>query len=132
MITYIRCKNTNSCGYDGISSNMLKNALSNTLCQQLCTFINAMFTFKHIPSNFSTSIIVPLIKNKNIKKFLVSNFRPLSISNAFAQIFEKIILDRTPQLLETDTNQFGYKKRIWYFNNTAVVHFIRTNSLTQR
>jgi hypothetical protein len=91
-----------------------------------------MFTFKHIPSNFSTSIIVPLIKNKNIKKFLVSNFRPLSISNAFAQIFEKIILDRTPQLLETDTNQFGYKKRIWYFNNTAVVHFIRTNSLTQR
>jgi hypothetical protein len=103
-------KSTNSCGFDGLSSNMLKNASSNILCQQLCILLNAILTYKHIPSNFNTTIIVPLIKNKTIKKFLASNFRPLSISNPFAQIFERIILDRSPLLLETDSNQFGYKK----------------------
>jgi hypothetical protein len=75
IVDYItQMKNSNSCGFDGVSANMVKNALSKPLCKQLMCLLKAII--EHIPPNFNTTIIGPLIKNKSIKKFLVSNFPP--------------------------------------------------------
>ena len=37
--------------------------------------------------------------------------RPISISNCFAQIFEKIVLLNSPMLRKTSKNQFGFKQK---------------------
>ena len=36
--------------------------------------------------------------------------RPISISNTLSQIFERIILNQIPSILNTHNNQFGYKR----------------------
>ena len=39
-----------------------------------------------------------------------NNIRPISISNCFSQIFEKVILQKSPLLLKMHKNQFGFKR----------------------
>jgi hypothetical protein len=64
------------------------------------------------PDNFNTSIIVPIKKNKHIRTFEVNNLRPISVSNCLSQIFERIILNKSPLLRRTNDLQFGYKNNI--------------------
>jgi len=43
------------------------------------------------------------------KAFEINNYRPVAISNCFSQIFERIILKLSPNLLKSEENQFGFK-----------------------
>jgi hypothetical protein len=65
-----------------------------------------------LPENINTSIIVPIKKNRKIKTFELNNLRPISISNSLSQIFEKVILYKSPELLKKNNLQFGYKSQI--------------------
>jgi hypothetical protein len=74
-----------------------------------CFLLNLMFTYGLIPQHFNTSLILPIIKDKANKKFDSNNYRPLSISNFVAQLFESIILDSNSNLKNSNPNQFGFK-----------------------
>jgi hypothetical protein len=59
---------------------------------------------------FQMSLIInPIIKDNKKKAFEINNFRPVSISNCIAQIFERIILKLSPNLQISEDNQFGFK-----------------------
>ena len=104
-------KNSNSLGFDKLSTNMIKNAI-NVLSHYITKLINMILAKNIIPNGFNHCIIVPIKKNKNIKNFDCDNFRPLSVSNVFAQILEAVILKKTPNLDKINNNQFGFRNKL--------------------
>ena len=61
-----------------------------------------------MPSLLNRSIM----KDKNKKQFDANNFRPISVSNVFAQILEKVIFESCNNLLNTSNRQFGFKQNM--------------------
>ena len=102
-------KGSNSSGWDGISSNMLKYGKSDSLIDLIKNLMNAIIRSGHIPLNFNRSIIHPVIKDSHKKTFDPNNYRPISVSNCLAQIFERFILSKSPKLQSTAETQFGFK-----------------------
>ena len=102
-------KASNSCGYDGVNANMVKNGKSPLLIYLIKNLINAIISSGHIPDAFNRTIIKPILKDKNKKVFDPNNYRPISISNCIAQIFERVILKLSPNLQATADAQFGFK-----------------------
>ena len=105
-------KNSNSKGFDGLSNNMIKNVGSELIINKIKTLINAILYSGLIPKHFNRSVIIPIIKDKQKKKFDVNNYRPISVSNVFAQLLEKIILMNCPILKESSDRQYGFKEAL--------------------
>ncbi len=74
--------------------------------------INAILGTEYAPKLLNRSIITPIIKDKCKKEFDTNNFRPISVSNIFAQILEKVILENCSNLLKTSNLQFGFKQQM--------------------
>ena len=85
-------KPSNCFGWDGVNTNMIKNGKSNSLVYLIKSLINAIKCSGFIPNEFNRTIIKLIIKDNKKKTFDINNFRPVSISNFFAQIFERVIL----------------------------------------
>lgn len=64
-----------------------------------------------MPDKLNISIIRPILKDLNKPSDDVSNLRPISISNCFAQILEKILAHKCSALTESHKNQFGFKPK---------------------
>ena len=121
-------KPTNARGYDGVSTNMIKYCESHILIVMIRKLINAIFRNGYFPKYFNRSIIVPIIKNQKIKKFDTSNYRPLSVSNVLAQIFERIILMKNSKLNDSNINQFGFIRGISCIQPISIVNKIISQS----
>jgi hypothetical protein len=89
---------SNSHGWDGVCSNMVKNGNSYSLIRLLKSLFNSIICSGFIPTDFNRVIINPIIKDNKKKAFEINNYRPVSISNCFSQIFERIILKLLPQI----------------------------------
>ena len=76
----------------------------------LTLFFNHLVESNNIPSLLNVSIIKPILKDNKKDSNDINNIRPISISNCFAQILEKLIILSSPQMLKTHKNQFGFKK----------------------
>ena len=78
-------------GYDGVSSHMLLNCLSERV--YYCLFMFFQYILKHaiIPLDFNVLLIRPILKDRRKPTYDVRNLRPISISNVFSQIFERIL-----------------------------------------
>ena len=90
---------------------MLKKCNSYALENVLLAFYNLILSNKKLPKHFNTSIISPIIKDPKKDLNDVNNIRPISISNSLSQIFEKLILFKSPKLTKTNNNQFGFKSK---------------------
>ena len=97
-------KNSHVKGFDKISYNMIKNALSPNVEEFILTFFNKIMELMKIPKNFNVSIIKPILKDQEKSTEDNNNIRPISISNCFSQIFEKLILLKSPKLAITKRN----------------------------
>lgn len=98
------------CGFDGLSSHMLLNCKTERMLN--CLLVFYLYIFKHavIPTDFNVSLVRPIIKDRNKPSDDVKNLRPISISNVFSQIFERLLLANMPDLHSTHRNQFGFKR----------------------
>ena len=56
-------------------------------------------------------VLVPIIKNKCGKINSKDNYRPIALASIVSKLIETIILNRVTDVLETNDNQFGFKKR---------------------
>ena len=75
---------SNSHGWDGVCSNMVKNGNSYSLIRILNSLFNSIICSGFIPNEFNRVIINPIIKDNKKKAFEINNFRPVSISNCIA------------------------------------------------
>ena len=56
-------------------------------------------------------VLVPVIKDKAGKISSKDNYRPIALASVFSKMIEVIILARIEIFLDTNPNQFGFKKK---------------------
>lgn len=104
-------KNNSSPGIDGISSKIVKK-FHVYILDPLKHIINLIFKTGVIPNHFKTTVVTPIHKAGN--KTRINNYRPISLINTFAKIFEKCLKDRLIKFLDANNilskNQFGFTR----------------------
>jgi hypothetical protein len=113
VIAAINDLRNNSCpGPDGLPNWFVKN-ISCFLAQPLSCLFNVFVRTGFCPVEWKKSIVLPLFKGKGLAS-QVNNYRPISLINCFAKVFEKIIYNRMVLHLESNSLfsavQFGFTK----------------------
>lgn len=70
---------------------------------------NMMIKYVYTPSDFNTSLLTPIPKKGTL--MTPSDYRPISVSNVYAIISEKLILTKINFDEMISKNQFGYKRK---------------------
>ncbi|CAF0783661.1 unnamed protein product [Brachionus calyciflorus] len=86
--------NGKSSGFSGVSNEMLKYSGSNFVTKILKTLFEKMVNYQTMPYHFNVSILKKIIKDKKKPNDDISNLRPVAISDAYANIFETLILKK--------------------------------------
>ena len=92
---------------DGISLSMLLNCDLNFISPTVLYLFSFISHYGVISDESSITHIVPMIKDRNKPTNKINNLRSILISNTLAQIFERILLNKMPELNQTHQNQFG-------------------------
>ena len=104
-------KENSSPGHDQITSKLIKKFHINILTP-LVHIINLIFQSGEIPEQFKISIVSPIYKNGN--KNHITNYRPISLINTTAKVFEKCLKVRLNEyLMKGDIpsgNQYDFKQ----------------------
>ena len=83
-------------------------------CDDLSIHLSMLFSslLVHgaVTDDFSVSTMVPIPKLKCITSS--SNYRAITLSSIFAKLFDRILLDRYSNIVNTSHLQFGFKKNI--------------------
>ena len=98
-----------SCGLDGIYAEHLKYA-SDKLIPLLSLCFSGMFVHGILPNSLMSVVLVPIIKNKCGSINSKENYRPIALASIVSKVLERIILNRIENVLNTNANQFGFKK----------------------
>lgn len=127
-------KNKNSCGYDEVSTNVIKFCINN-IVSPLTYLINLSFDTGVFPQILKKAIVKPL--HKKSSKSEMTNYRPIALLSIYSKIFEKAMYNRVTKFLEKynilNDSQFGYRdgrntvqgifrlvRRLWdAFNNRS-------------
>ena len=73
---------------DGLSNRILKE-LSHKLSSPLCSLFNKSLSLGKFPSPYKDANVTPVHKKGDLS--LVSNYRPISLLNSVAKLFEKLV-----------------------------------------
>lgn len=123
----IRLKNKKSSGRDGISSYMIKQ-YPNFFAKLLVPLYNKSLAQGIHPNILKEAIVVPVYKNG--EKYLVKNYRPISIISTISKIFEACVKEKMGNYLEYIKffcdNQYGFMKG----KSTDTALFKHTSQIT--
>jgi len=100
--------NNKKSGISGISNEHLKYGSCDELVVVLKQLFETMINTGIFPENFNISVITPLIKDKNILDD-PNVTRPISVSDAITNLFEKIMLKLIDAQKADKDEQFGFK-----------------------
>ena len=81
-------KSDKASGPDGLSNRILKE-LSHELSSPLCSLFNKSSSLGKFPSPYKDANVPPVHKKGDLS--LVSNYRPISLLNSVAKLFEKLV-----------------------------------------
>jgi len=102
-------KSNSAPGSDGITVQTIKEC-HNCFLKPLVHIFNLIYRTGVVPSSFKTSIITPIYKSG--KQNNISNYRPISLINNFAKLFEKTLKLRLVNFIKLNNimsaNQFGF------------------------
>ena len=100
----------NSCGFDGISSKLIK-IIEPAIIKSLTTLINQVLNTGIFPDELKIAKVVPIFKKDDPTLF--KNYRPISLLPTIAKVIEKIIFSQLSSYFN-DTkllydNQYGFR-----------------------
>ena len=82
----------------------------------LCVLFNVMLTHGIVPTLFSSSIIVPILKDKHGDNSDINNYRAITLSPCtlygISKLFEKCLLTKFGHLLTVSPLQYGLQKKL--------------------
>lgn len=104
-------KNTNSSGFDDISTKIIKSCLPYIIFP-LQHLINLSFKEGKFPEVLKTSVIKPVYKKGN--KNNMDNYRPIALLSIFSKMLEKCLVNRMYRFFHKfkvlSPHQFGFRK----------------------
>jgi hypothetical protein len=103
-----KLKNNKASGNDNICNEMLKNAKCDKLTKILSNIYEDIINHGVTLENFNISLISP-IEKKDSNNTSPEDFRPISVSNVFSNIYEMLILNQITDIFTFNNKQFGYK-----------------------
>jgi hypothetical protein len=115
-------KNNKAIGWAGVSNEMLKYAKCVELSKLLSKVYEIIINTGFIPTFFNISILKPLIKDEMKSSKDKSNQRPLSISDVFSSVLEKLINHFVKQQHVDHVKEFGFKSKSSCLNATFVIN----------
>ena len=80
--------NKNSCGFDGISTIVMKS-IKNVILKPLTLIINQIINTGVFPNKLKIAKIIPIFKKDD--RTLFTNYRPISLLPIFSKVIEKVI-----------------------------------------
>ena len=80
--------NKNSCGFDGISTIVMKS-IKNVILKPLTLIINQIINTGVFPNKLKIAKITPIFKKDD--RTLFTNYRPISLLPIFSKVIEKVI-----------------------------------------
>jgi hypothetical protein len=106
-------KNSKSPGADRIHNTLIKN-LPSVGIKYIKFLITACMIHTYFPDNWKNAKVVPIHKTGKDKK-LPSSYRPISLLNTLSKIFEKVLLRRINQHLDSNNilpiEQHGFRQK---------------------
>ena len=115
-------KTKDSCGYDDISSRILKISAP-CIASPLTYIFNKILILGVFPDRMKYSVIKPLHKKGSTKE--LGNYRPISLFTAFSKVLEKLIYKRLYSYLDKNRilskDQFGFRKTLSTSSATDVL-----------
>ena len=101
-----------SCGYDGISTKLLKTCKLE-ICTPLTLIINQRLSTGIFPDSLKIAKVIPLYKKGD--KALLDNYRPISILPSISKIFERIIFNQINDHFTSHdlyyNGQYGFREK---------------------
>jgi len=99
-----------ACGIDYVSAEMLRYGDIHELTVVLRHMFNTIVSTGHVPDDFNISVVTPIPKKG--EQHTPGDFRPISVSSVFANIFERLLLSKMDRVVTgISNNQFGYRHR---------------------
>ena len=92
---------------------LMSNAIINAppiVFSILCFIVNAIISHGHVPQQWLSGTIFPLLKSANLDKSQPSSYRPITLSSLFGKVLDLLILDRYYDYFYSCDLQFGFKK----------------------
>ena len=100
-------KNSNACGYDEISNNLIKKCKF-TLCNPLACIINLSFQNGIFPNRFKLAVVLPFYKKGDHNDY--ANYRAINLPS-LSKLFELSVKDQsTKQSNILSPTQHGFTK----------------------
>lgn len=119
----LNLKNKNSKGYDNISNILLKK-LVNSVNIPLAVIFNKSIETGVFPQLMKYAEVIPIHKGK--EKYMISNYRPISLLPAVSKVLEKITYKRIYDFLSLNDilyqSQYGFRKN--HSTVDAIIQFI--------
>ena len=107
-----KLKQSNSCGFDNISSRLLK-AIIDDIAPILSHIFNRSLATGKVPSQLKIAKVTPIFKSGDNKTF--SNYRPISILPSISKILEKIMYVRLHDFITLNNilspHQYGFRAK---------------------
>ena len=82
-----------------------------TLFDRLQTLFNKMLTHGHVPQQFQSGAIIPIVKDRQGDLGDMHNYRGITIAPILSKIFEYALQTMFQPYLSTSNYQFGFKKK---------------------
>ena len=100
-----------SAGHDLISTHLLKE-ISLLIAEPLSLIINQSLCSGIFPSKLKIAKVIPL--HKKNEKYLLDNYRPISLLPSISKVFERIVYNQLYSYLTTNgilfKSQYGFRK----------------------
>ena len=101
---------------------------------QLSILFNGMLKSGHVPPDFGTGIIIPLIKNTDGNAASKDNYRGITLSPVLSKLFELILILKFGKYLNSSDLQFAFKPKVGcsnaIFTLKSVVKYYAQNGST--
>ena len=116
---FFSLKSNKSPGYDGISSNIVKNCF-HSISSPLKHIFNLSIQKGMFPDSLKIAKVTPIFKAG--EKCFVTNYRPISVLSCFSKILERIIHNRL--MLHLVQNKILYCKQFGFQQSNSTEHVI--------
>ena len=105
------------------------------LAVHLHILYNGLLQHSYVPRDFLSGTVTPVIKDRDGDAGSSSNYRPVTLSHLFSQLFEQLIFLKILDYLVTDDLQFGFKRNhstshALYVLKTVTEYYVKHGSNT--